>query len=396
MKAVIERLESDWHRNALANNFASINNRLAKNGFFPESLEGTYGGMFPRTVGALARLWSVTGDWERLASVVKYVFQARKDNAFERIPHVVGEMDESGKIPINCGVDQIDGAASIIFAWTILAEHDLGLAEKAATFAEVTTITDRSTDAPYLSTCTSWRIEPGLVLNTHLEHSREWNYWHAYDFLSQAFVGSALERMIRLASLTRRKEEESRWRERHEFLRTQLKTSMKRALPDGREIYAEMLLPTGREPLVFDGVSWLNLASFASGWTGLEKNVLYQTVEYWRDVAQIQWGGPRLTACEWTPTEGHTNHTYGKMVGWDLLAAIEMGATDIAIGILDFLEKVNTTELYAEIFRYDPQRRCWDLRDAGNGEQAVWLTWALMKTRALLGLDNSNLTMPSQ
>jgi len=386
MKAVIDRLESEWHRAALARNLESINGRQQEDGYFPESLTGTYPGMFPRTVGALAQLWSLTGEWGRLAATVAYVFQARRDNGFERIPHIVGNKGEEGRIPIYSDVDQIDGAAHVLLAWAILAEHDFELAESAATFEDVAEITNRSTDAPYLSTCTEWRIEPGLVLNTHFEHTREWNYWHVYDFLSQCFIGAALERLISVAQAQGADEWVTTWRARHDFLRRQLGESMGRTLEDGREIYAEMLLPTGREPEVFDGVGWVNLAPIASGWAGCEEKRLAETVRYWHEVAEIHWDGPRITACEWTP-EGHTNRTLGKVVGWDLVASIQMGEIEIAAAILDFLEQVNTCELYAEIFNYDPQAKTWSLRDAGNGEQAVWLAWAIQHARRLVGLE---------
>lgn len=386
MKTVIDRLESEWHRAALARNLESINGRQQEDGYFPESLTGTYPGMFPRTLGALARLWSLTGDWDRLAASVAYVFQARRDNGFERIPHIVANRDDEGRVAIYSGVDQIDGAAHVLLAWAILAEHDFDLAESAASLAEVAEITNRSTDAPYLATCTEWRIEPGLVFNTHFEHTREWNYWHTYDFLSQCFIGAALERLIPVAQARGADAHAETWRARHDFLRRQLAESMARTLEDGREIYAEMLIPTGREPAVFDGVSWVNLAPVASGWTGCEEGRFAETIAYWHDVAEIHWKGPRITACEWTP-DGHTNRTLGKVIGWDLVASIRMGETEIAAAMLDFLEQVNTSELYAEILNYDPDAKTWSLRDAGNGEQAVWLAWAIQQARRLVGLE---------
>jgi hypothetical protein len=161
---------------------------------------------------------------------------------------------------------------------------------------------------------------------------------------------------------------------------------MARTLDDGREIYAEMLLPTGREPEVFDGVGWVNLAPVASGWTGYDKRRFAETIAYWHEVAEIHWDGPRIACLEWTP-EGHTNRTFGKVLAWDLVASIEMEEVETAVSVLDFLEQVNTCELYAEIFKYDLETKTWSLRDAGNGEQAVWLAWALQHARRLTGLE---------
>ena len=55
--------------------------------------------------------------------------------------------------------------------------------------------------------------------------------------------------------------------------------------------------------------------------------------------------------------------------------------------ILDFLEQVNTAELYAEIFNWHPGCGEWTLHDVGNGEQVVWLCWSLMRVRQLVGLS---------
>lgn len=378
------RLTSEWHAQALARNLASVRARLCVNGYFPESLSGAYDGMFPRTVGALAQLFTLTGELDALEHSVEYVFRGMDDNALASVPHVVLPEAADGRVPLGDATDQIDGQAHVILAYALLALARERCAYEDRRWDVAAALMDRSVQSPYLCRNTRWRIHPGLVLNINLEHSREWNYWFAYDFLSQSFVAAALEAMIALAQRRADAEHAAAWREALEFLHGNIHRKMV-CERDGKATYLEMLLPSGRAPVAYDGVGWLNLAPIPSGWQGVDAQIFRNTVDFWHQHAAIEWAGPRITACDWTPA-GHTNETYGKMLGWDLVYCMQTGEFDRVCAMLDFLEQVNTADLYAEIFTWLPAEQRWKLRDAGNGEQAVWLCWALMRVRSLAGL----------
>lgn len=384
---VRERLSRPAMVEKLAHNTRMLAQRVREDGYFAESLTGAYRGMFPRTVGGLARLWLALGRADLVAASLGFIKNVMHERDLGEAPHVIIPAEPPGRALASEVdlVNQIDGQAHVILAWAWLINAGGPAAESAASdwpfFAK---LMDRTVSTRYLGRYVRMRVEPGLVLNTNLEHSREWQYWIAYDFLTQAFVAAALEQMIAAAEKLGQPVAADRWRETLAFLNGRIAAKLVREF-EGRTIYAEMLLPTGREPVVFDGISWLNLASAPSGWTGVDRAILAATLDAWRRVARIEWDGPAITACEWTPA-GHTWHTYGKMLGWDLVLAIEYGLWDVAVGILDFLEQVNTGPLYAEIFRYDPATRQWSLRDAGNGEQVAWLCWSLYRARELCGL----------
>jgi hypothetical protein len=223
------------------------------------------------------------------------------------------------------------------------------------------------------------------VLNLNLEHSREEQCWFAYDFLSQSFVAAALEVMIGVADRRGEDAAASRWRERLAFLTANIEQKMVYEL-DGKPVYREMLLPSGRKTVPIEGMGWINLAPIPSGWVGVNREIFGNTLRAWHARAKIEWGGPAITACDWTPA-GHTNQTYGKMLGWDLVTCMDYGEHGHVCSILDFLEQVNTADLYAEIFNWHPDCGEWTLHDAGNGEQVVWLCWSLMRVRQLAGLS---------
>ncbi len=69
--------------------YYSILERSEKDGFFLESVNGAYTGMFPRTVGALASLYSVTGETEKTRRHVDLVLKVARDNNMRRCAHVI-------------------------------------------------------------------------------------------------------------------------------------------------------------------------------------------------------------------------------------------------------------------------------------------------------------------
>ncbi|MBR4749417.1 MAG: hypothetical protein IK083_07605 [Abditibacteriota bacterium] len=72
-----------------ARTYASILERSEKDGFFLESVNGAYTGMFPRTVGALASLYEVTGETEKTRRHVDLVLKIARDNNMRRCAHVI-------------------------------------------------------------------------------------------------------------------------------------------------------------------------------------------------------------------------------------------------------------------------------------------------------------------
>lgn len=377
-------LTSPFYENLLSRSYSNLVSRVQPNGFFPESLTGAYNGMFPRSIGALAQLFLATDREEPIEQMLRYCFRSMSQFKMERVPHVIGQENESGEISRVDDVDQIDGQAHVILAWARLALAKGQTLFREETYGFAATLMDRSSTAPYLSFCTGWRIEPGLVLNTHLEHSRECQFWHAYDFLSQSFVAAALESMRDVAIQMNDKEHAERWASRLQALEKNISDSMTRDL-DGQKIYVEMLLPTGREPAVFPGISWLNLAPVAAGWRGVDRTLLSNTIGAWHERSAIRWKDICVTASDWLPDQPG-NEIYTKVLGWDLVYSAQQGEWNRVLDILSFLEQVNGDDLPSEAFVYDSKTDNWSLRDRGNGEQVAWLCWGLVECRNILGL----------
>lgn len=380
----VAALTSRFHENLLFRSYDNLVERMQPNGYFPESVTGAYGGMFPRTIGALTQLLLSTDYTEPIEQMLGYCFRAMSQFKMERVPHVIFPAEGAETISHVDDIDQIDGQAHVLLSWALLAQTKGYTSFRDETYDFAARLMDRSSTAPYLSSCTRWRIEPGLVLNIHLEHSRESQYWHAYDFLSQSFVAASLDAMREVAVQVGDDERAQKWETRLQMLQKNIEISMCRDF-EGQRIYAEMLLPTGRAPAVFPGISWLNLAPLAAGWRGVDRTVLSNTIDAWHERAAIRWRDIVLTASDWLPDQPG-NEIYTKVLGWDLVYSVRNGEWKRVLDILAFLKQVNGEGLVSEAFIYDAEKDTWTLRDRGNGEQAAWLCWGLVECRKSAGL----------
>ena len=397
-RQIRRRLSSPFHERLLRSTYDSITARVEPYGFFRESVTGAYDGMFARTIGALGRLFLQTGEEDKLEKVIDYCLSAMIAKHMERIPHVIDNRNlASGShqkrresIPIISDIDQIDGQAHVILVWAMLAKSR-GLTEfEERTYPVIAKLMNRSITPPYLASRSL--TNPGLICNTNLEHSRERRMWHAFDFLTQSFVASALENMISVAERRGDRRHAGLWSHRLQFLSESVTKKMTRK-SRGKRIYMEMLLPTDRGPEPFPGLGWLNLAPIPSGWKGVDPDIFRNTIETWHRVARIDWEGPRATSSDWLP-EGHrdnegrqmSNEVIGKVLAWDLVYCFETGDYESVSEMLDFIKEVNADGLYAESFRYEANTKRWCQTDPGNGEQAGWWCWAMMVLREKLGL----------
>ncbi|HBG27690.1 MAG: hypothetical protein A2Y10_10195 [Planctomycetes bacterium GWF2_41_51] len=554
LNAIRERLSSDFHQTLLKETYASLVNRIEPDGYFHESLNGVYPGMFPRTVGGFGRLLLEVGEYDRTEKLIAYCIQGTIDNKMSRIAHVIGHREKTitplpyshtpacldtsisfaqlnnglganqtfvagsemlTAIEVFCNIfayrtnpqcidinitdtngtvraksslairrdiinswvriefsepvkllqgqvykihfscpddkgtptlfarekpegscflvaykkegqienpypdktlsivldygnlkhsvseekirlisdgDEVDGQAHILMVWGMLAQQRGHTKFEDDTYNIIARLMDHSTDSPYLSFHTTCRPQPGVVCNIMFEHSRDGSFWHTYDFLTQSFVASALENLIPIAQRRGDLKHVNLWSSRLNTLNANINKNMVRDF-EGKKIYLEMLLPTGREPEPFPGLSWVNLAPIPSSWKSVNSTIFRNTIDTWHRVAQIKWDGPRVTSSEWLP-EGYkdrfgrqmSNQIIGKALGWDMVYCLKAKEYDRVCNMLDFIEKVNSTKLYAEAFNYDSNSKIWVLQDPGNGEQSVWWCWSMVVLRKAVGL----------
>jgi hypothetical protein len=388
-----DKLASRFHEGLLRRTYDSVRSRLTPDGYFPESLTGAYAGMFPRTAASLVRILADTGEPDLAERNIHYCIQGMLDNGMERIPHVIGERNAAGPIPLLCDEDEVDGQAHVIMAWAELAAARGRTPYEDLSYAIVAELLDRATSPPYyLPESTGGRVLPGLIRNLSLEHSRDDHFWDTYDFLTQSFVASALEKMSVVATRRGDTQHAERWPRTLTRLSANIDANMTREF-EGKRIYFEMLLPGQHAYSAFPGMGWINLAPIPADWQGVDATIFNDTIETWRRVARIEWNGPSVPSCDWLP-EGttdrrgrqHSHQVIGKALGWDMLHAMGGEQFDYVASCLDFMEQVNAHALFAEAFCYDQDTATWKLNDPGNGEQACWWVWCMMRIRRQAGL----------
>jgi len=289
--------------------------------------------------------------------------------------------------PIVSRIDQIDGQAHIIMAWAKLAlarGQTTPFENKTYDFAA--NLMDSSTELPYFDSKGEKGIK-GLVRNPDFEHSRNGRMWNTYDILSQSFIGSALENMILIAKRRCDKKHVASWSKKLKMLKVAIDKNMTFEL-DGKRVYLEMLTPDGNSGTPYtNGLGWVNLAPIAAQWEALDRTVLDNTIAALRKRGLRDDKGKKWLIADWAANpEKETPMVIIKGVGWELDYSMQKEEWKRIIEWLDFLESRNSSPVIAEAICYNKKNKSWSLNDPGNGEQACWWVWGMVRLRKELGL----------
>lgn len=99
MNDLAKKLQSAFIEGLYKRTYQSILDRVESDGYFQESVNGAYVGMFPRTVGGLVSLFMETGEKEKARKVVDMVLKSAKANNMHRCPHVL-DRKQTENVPV--------------------------------------------------------------------------------------------------------------------------------------------------------------------------------------------------------------------------------------------------------------------------------------------------------
>lgn len=394
-------LSSDFFETLYAKTYYSLLNRMDDDGYLPESLTGAYQGMFPRTTGAFVLLLIETGRYDEAEANINYVLKAITAHDMERIPRVVGK--ENGKPIILDDQHQIDGQAHVILAWARLALKRGRTSFEDKTWPLVRSLMMRTCDRTFFQ-YGGWSIEPELIRNIALEHSKEGRMWDVWDLLTQCFIGSALNDMAKIAERQGEKKLADNWRWRIGLLKEGVSNNLTTDCY-GKKIYAEMRIPNGDAGTIYPGLGWVTLSPIAAGWEPLDHQILKNTVGVMNELLL-----KRTHGVAWMPTDGYpdlrfSNEIIGKGMAWELEYARSEHDFVRMEEILHLIQTVNADyPIYMEgawldgngirlsqiISEQDLEKMktsVWKVKDAGNGEQTAWWCWAMARLRKSVGLS---------
>lgn len=379
-EAVRRDLDSSWWRNFYSFNYADVESRQGGSnppGFFLESLTKDYApSYFPRTGGALVKLWLSTGDFKRAREVLQYTLDITKQAGLNRVPHYVLT---SGQTEMS---DQIDGQASIILSWALYArEAKSAPAFVSATYRQVAALMDASLDSKYFTPSF------GLVRNSHFEHYREERFWDTYDILTQSYVAQALTEMIRVAKSRGDAVHAKNWQSDRSILERAVARRMTWNL-DGQKVYAEMFEDRSRTQLYL-GLSEFNFGPTAAGWEGVNPKLYDRTIAALLKYGSFVWNGHRFIGIGFTKGIDPVPVTSGKSLAWQMLFFAQKGDWKQVAQTLAFIQDEQQRNQEPRVYEGSQVKVAPAgvnvFGGAGNGEQTVWMLYALRQVARLSG-----------
>jgi len=282
--------------------------------------------------------------------------------------------------------DEIDGQAHPLMAWARLVSKTGDKEFEDKWYDYLAKIIDRASDYPYFmyGNNPTWGFVD-LVLCPSFEHSREYRFWQCYDLLTQSFNGAAWQAMADVARRRGDTEHANKWEDKLKMLRRGIANNLTREV-DGKKVYLEMRLPDGGAGKAMLDMGWVNLSPVAAQWEAMDREILVNTVDLLRAKAmQTLADGTKWLPTDWYEDKGPSPEIIGKGIGWEIDFCRQHGQWWRIMEILDMLEKVNTTELYMEGAGYHDGKLI--VKDAGNGEQTCWWSWAMARLRSDMGLE---------
>jgi len=394
-------LHSPYFEGLYSRTYSSLINRMDPNGFVPESFTGAYGGMFPRTIGALSLLFLETGRVDEAEKSIACVLQVMEQNNLELVPHVIGKSGD--RYTIEDDEFEIDGQAHVILGWARLAQRRGRTTFEDQTWNQVSALMSRTTSRAFLD-YGSFPSQLGLVRNGAFEHSREGRYWDTYDLLTQSFVGAALKDMAAVARRRGDTQKAKEWEEKLAIISNGVTKNLT-TVRDGKLTYLEMRLPNSAAGVPYLGLGWVAFSPVAAGW---EPDVDPQVMQ--NTVATMQHSLLKVThGLPWMPTDsyadgGFSNQIIGKGQAWEMDYSRAHGDYIRIEQILHLIEEANgTSSLYMEAawlqdahhdlpsLLYDSdlpelEHASWKTKDGGNGEQTAWWCWAMARLRRQMGM----------
>lgn len=401
-KVIKKEVQSKYFEELYANTFNSLTSRMREDGYLPESLTGAYSGMFPRTTGAYVLLLIEAGMYDEAEATLQYVLTTLEKNDMEYVPRVIGS-----NYNIEEDQFQIDGHAHVILAWARLALARGKTPFEDKTWTQVRVLMRFATSRAHFlhgHWYGHWAIEPNLVRNTALEHSKDARMWDCFDLLTQSFIGAALTDMSIIAERQNDPKMVKHWTGQLELLREGISKHLTTE-HYGIRTYSEMLIPNGEAGVPYDGLGWVTLSPIAAGWEGVDHQILKNTVSVMNEKLLQHSNG-----VYWMPTDGYpdgsfSNEIIGKGIGWEIDFANTEQDDKRLMEILDMIKIVNAEHpIYMEgawlqgddywqnkrLQESDipAMKDCeWKVKDAGNGEQTAWWTWAMARLRKSAGLN---------
>lgn len=370
-------LLSDSHvADIYADSYESIFGRLSSNGFLQESLTGMYKGEYVRSIGAFAILVDKVGETEAAGKALRFVTDVMQKKDLSYLPFTISADGNTVRTE-----DELDGRAHFVLGWALYIQKS----GDTAYFDETYALMKREVDA--FCSDTYFYEEFGLVRNRRFTHTRMRNsedYHDVFDLLTNTFTASALEQMIAVAKANGKTADTALWQDTLAKIKVGIFENLTREV-NGKTVYLEQRYYDNGKGTAENGVSWVCFSPFATGYSGLDTQILQDTASYVRSVLWKDAGTGGYLAVESSASGTVKNWILGKSVGWDIAAACEAGDMSHVLDALQFLNTYHNGTIYME--KMKPSGNTWNTVDPGNGEQVIWFLYGMATLRESMGLS---------
>ncbi len=356
--------------------YKSVFDRVQENGFFQESVTGRYRGEYVRSIGALACLSVEVNELPAAGRALRFVTNVMKNKNLSYLPFTISADGQTVRTE-----DELDGRAHFVLGWALYIQK----AGDRTYFEESYDLMKREADA--FCSSTYFYEQFGLVRNRRFTHTRMRNsndYHDVFDLLTNTFTASALEQMIAVATAYGKPEDAVLWQNTLDKMKTGIAKNLTRQV-NGKTVYLEQRYYDNGQGNAENGVSWVCLSPVATGFSGVDPQILQNTAAYTRSVLWKDASKGGYLAVESSAGGSIKNWILGKSVGWDLGIAGKAGDWEHICDTLEFLNTYHTQSLYME--RMQPSGNSWKLIDCGNGEQVIWFLWGMARVRQAAGLS---------
>ncbi len=375
MDTVRAQLQESHVADMYRDSYGSVFGRLTDAGFLQESLTGLYKGEYVRSVGALAILADKVGETKAAGKALRFVTDVMQEKNLQHIPFTISADRATVRTE-----DELDGRAHFVLGWALYILKSKDTAYLNETYA----LMKREADA--FCSDTYFYENVGLVRNRRFTHTRVYNgsdYVDVFDILTNSFVAAALEQMIAVAKTASKEQDAVLWQETLLKLQNGIAKNLTREV-DGKTVYREQLYFNDGNVIAEDGVSWVCLSAFASGYGGLDAKILQNTARYvheklWKNA---QNGGYLAVECSGLGVV--KDWILGKSVGWDIIAATAAGDMLHICDTFKFLNSTHQGTIFMEKMKKSGD--AWKTIDAGNAEQVIWFLYGMATMREQLGL----------
>ncbi len=368
--------------------YQSMIDRIRENGYAQTSITGTYNGMFCRDSSIQILAHITEGDYDQARALLNYIVEFHKKNNLNYAVHIIYE---GGNYSAK---QQIDGTFFFLHAWYQFATQAPQTAQNKAfiegSYSKVKDFANFYLDQGCLHS------NYDLIFNPSLEHSRENDYWQAYDLLTNVYVSQGLHEMA-LYFKTSDPTNAQKWEDAASRIVKGVHNNLV-AEVDGKIMYAELRGRSEKKvaadpdtPEVFvSGFSWVNLAPMSCDWYAADPDIMDHTYQMYLKYAAPRFAN-RTTKTAYKIFEQCTDYyrtktvdragslVIGKGIAWEILYCAKMKDTERLTTLLSFVEE-NSNEIYPELWSYSG-----DINDGGNQEQASWLLIAHNKVINELG-----------